>query len=109
LDLVILSSASFNGMLYGLLSINNMERKFKKRISKYRINILTFLALFLCGYGIYLGRYLRWNSWDIIISPSSLFNDIIQHITHPLHHISVWSLTTVFSIWIYIFYKTVFR
>ncbi|QQR55335.1 DUF1361 domain-containing protein [Candidatus Peregrinibacteria bacterium] len=34
-------------------------------------------VVFLCSYAIYLGRYLRFNTWDLILQPWAVFQDMI--------------------------------
>jgi len=41
-------------------------------------------AIGLSGLGVYLGRFLRWNSWDIIDSPFAILKDILLPFRHPL-------------------------
>lgn len=103
-SLVLLTSAALNGLIYGLLSLRNIEIRLRAMIPARYIRIVVFGLLMLCGYGIYLGRYLRWNSWDVITSPVALGSDISQHMIHPFRHAHVWELTIVFAVWIYILY-----
>lgn len=106
-DLVLLSSAAVNGIVYGMLSLHNIERKLRHYTSRAKVDTIIFTALFLCGYGIYLGRYMRWNSWDIITSPLSLMQDVCYHVLHPVRNHSIWLLSGVFGVWMYLLYNLV--
>jgi uncharacterized membrane protein len=53
--------------------------------------------IFLCGYGIYIGRFLRFNSWDLVTDPFSLLATSAQHFLDPLEHIVVWKFTVLFA------------
>lgn len=96
-DLVLVSSGSWNGIITGILSLLNVE-KFLKRHFENKVvqtSILFFIAL--CGYGVYLGRFLRFNSWDIITNPAGLASYIKSSLTHPHQNISAWAFTIIFS------------
>ena len=56
------------------------------------------IAIVLCGFGVYLGRFLRWNSWDIIQDPFGIFNDILQRLIHPFAHFEAYFVTGVFTV-----------
>jgi uncharacterized membrane protein len=45
--------------------------------------LFTLVILALTGFGIYLGRFERWNSWDLFTSPIALSADIWDMIRHP--------------------------
>jgi uncharacterized membrane protein len=104
-DLLILFSAALSGVIMGFLSLQNVEQYLRRNISYKFVPwaILSFLVL--CGYGIYLGRYLRWNSWDIITQPISLLLDIKQDVLHPLRNNQCWLLSSLFGVWLYVLYK----
>ncbi len=44
--------------------------------------LFIFLVMFLNALGIYIGRYLRFNSWDVITNPFQLASDITYLIIH---------------------------
>jgi uncharacterized membrane protein len=60
----------------GLLSLTHFETTLKTIISKKYASIALFFISFLCGFGIYVGRILRYNSWDIISNPFDLIVDL---------------------------------
>ena len=39
----------------------------------------------LCGIGIYAGRFLRWNSWDVIARPLRIASDLQEWLVNPFH------------------------
>ena len=49
--------------------------------------------IFLNAFGIYLGRYMRFNSWDIISNPMALFGEIVNRFVDPIHHPGTWGMT----------------
>ena len=63
-------------------------------------NELLFLypVMWLNALGIYIGRYLRYNSWDVVTDPFQLLRDIAVMIIHPLRHQNTWDMVLCFSI-----------
>ena len=52
----------------------------------------------LSGLGIYLGRVLRWNSWDVFVRPAAVVGDVLERLVDPLGHGNAWALSTVFAV-----------
>lgn len=82
-DLMLIASFAWTGLLLGYLSLYEVQQFVEKRKGKLIAWIGSTAAIFLCGLGIYLGRYLRWNSWDIIHDPFSIISDALQSIFVP--------------------------
>ena len=76
LDLIIISSYALIGFGLGLLSLSHFEKTLQTIISKKYATIILFCISSLCGFGIYVGRILRYNSWDIISNPFDLIVDL---------------------------------
>ena len=104
-DLIILFSAAVNGIIAGFASLHNVERWLKNKVALKRSHLLILPLMLLCGYGIYLGRYERWNSWDILSNPFSLFSSIYGHIRHPFRYKECWMLTAIFGAWMSLLYS----
>jgi uncharacterized membrane protein len=66
LDLLIISSFSFAGFYVGLLSLYHMHQLTVAKYGAKSGNLFIMIISFLSAFGIYLGRVLRFNSWDII-------------------------------------------
>ncbi len=99
LDLLVLLSAAVNGALWGLLSLRDAEAWLARRLPARWVRVIVFGLLLACGFGIYLGRYLRYNSWDALVQPAGLAIDIGTMIRHPFRHADAWALSVGFGIW----------
>ena len=59
---------------------------------------MAISALLLSGFGIYLGRFLRWNSWEVVTNPWGLWSEVQGHSLHPLAHPRALGVTLMFGI-----------
>lgn len=91
-DLILLLLYSWTGIMFGFLSLLKMEKMFVYVNIKWT-SLHSSLILILVSFGIYLGRYLRWNSWDAINNPFHIFNDVVEILLHPRQNIDAWGMT----------------
>lgn len=103
-DLLLILSFAMTGLLFGFISLMDIEKILRGFLSKGKVIFLTIVFLFLSGFGVYIGRYLRWNSWDVISSPVSLFSDIIHRFANPIAHPKTWALTILLGILLNLLY-----
>lgn len=73
-DLLLLASYSISGLLFGLLSMQQMHAVWKKAFGKLS-DVLIPASAILSGFGIYLGRYQRYNSWNVLSDPIRILRD----------------------------------
>ncbi|MET0391561.1 MAG: DUF1361 domain-containing protein [Chitinophagaceae bacterium] len=105
-DLLILFSFSWNGLLLGILSVRKTEMVLQV-VSGRRLSLLfVFAFMWLNAFGIYLGRYLRYNSWDVVVQPFSLFGEMLELVGHPLQNKMEWSMVTSWSVFMTLLYIT---
>jgi uncharacterized membrane protein len=88
-DLALIFSCAWNGLLLGVLSLRQMEKLF---------NLPIYPIMGLNALGIYIGRYMRYNSWDILSNPIRLIADIGMMIIHPFHHQYAWDMILCFTV-----------
>lgn len=97
-DMVQIMLYAWTGLVYGFLSLRDIEHLLSKHLHSIWLSVLSVALLFLSSFGIYLGRYLRWNSWDIITEPGKLISDIADRIINPLEHPATWGMTIVMGV-----------
>lgn len=105
-DLGVLMLFSWNGTVIGFLSLNYVQILINKRYNHRLGWVFALLAIFLGSFGIYLGRYLRWNSWDVITNPIDLMQDILIRMLHPYNHPKTVGVTLLFTILLSVMYIT---
>ena len=106
-DILLLFSAALNGLLLGLASLLVVEKFLIQRYGNRISALLMFCSFFLSSFGVYIGRYLRWNSWDIITNPNDIASDILERVLNPFDHFGTWSVTFLFGSFFYIIYYSV--
>jgi uncharacterized membrane protein len=58
----------------------------------------------LSGFGIYLGRFLRFNSWDVLLQPIKLYQGIGQWASDPLANSMSFAFPLLFATFLFIAY-----
>lgn len=105
-DLILILSFAWNGLLLGFLSLANVQNYLSKKVNVFVGWFFAFISLGLSAFGIYLGRFLRWNSWNILTHPQAIFYDILDRIIHPFAHKQSLAMTLVFSAFLILAYLT---
>ena len=101
-DAILLFTSSFVGLALAFASLMNVEHFLHHFYSELKVKYMVGLLLFAGAFGVYLGRFQRWNSWDIVSNPFSLAIDIAVRFVNPFAHLYSWGiiafLTTLYSI-----------
>lgn len=97
-DIALLSSASATGLLLGYTSVVDVQTAVARRFGKLAGWCIAIGALLLSGFGIYLGRFLRWNSWDPLANPDGLFEEIARKTWNPVAHPRTIAVTFVYGV-----------
>ena len=92
-DTLLVFSFAANGLLLFYDVLLKMHRFLEKQFSTIWAILGIITIIFLNGFGIYLGRFLRFNSWDIVANPFSLMSEIIDRFIHPFSHSRTWGVT----------------
>ena len=106
-DLVLILSFAWNGCMLVILSVRQMEKILLRRMTIGHELFFLFPVMWLNAWGIYIGRYLRFNSWDVITDPFQLVRDIGGMLLHPLGYHNAWSMIFCFSILLTLMYLTI--
>lgn len=97
-DFVLFCMLAFCGFIIGLTSLFLMHKELLKRMDHRRVYLLIEIIILLNSFAIYLGRNLRWNTWDVITNPSGIILNISDRILDPMGHKNSITLTALFFI-----------
>lgn len=105
-ELAMILSFAWNGLLLGILSVRHMQKMVCKNLSKNTEFLFIFPVMFLNALGVYIGRYLRFNSWDVITDPFHLIKEISNLVMHPVQFKDAWGMVICFSIFMTLMFLT---
>ncbi|WP_284464031.1 DUF1361 domain-containing protein [Chryseobacterium sp.] len=105
-DLIVILSYAWTGLICGFVSLSDIEKLLSSYSKDRAINGIVIIFLFMSSFGVYLGRFLRWNSWDVLNNPFGLFNDIVIRFIYPLEYTKTWGVTLLMGIMLNFMYFT---
>ena len=75
-DTLMFPTFALTGLVLGYVSLRLVQGVVARYLGVWGSWVFVVGALLLSSYGIYVGRFLRWNSWDLFVSPLSLVRDM---------------------------------
>lgn len=96
-DIGMLMSFAWTGItlaVYALRIFQNIVRALIGALFSWGFVLATLAA---SGMGIYLGRFLRWNSWDLASQPRAILYDVAVRLRSPLTHPRALGVTLLFA------------
>lgn len=103
-DIFFFFSSALVSLLVGLYSIYHMEKILLLKFSKRAVNIAIPIIILFTSFGMYLGRFLRFNSWDFFVSHKFLLTSIWKVFVQPVSVTNVHSYILLFFLFIYVSY-----
>jgi uncharacterized membrane protein len=82
-DAIMVFAFALTGLCLAFLSLWLVHRLVERRFGLAVGWAFVAAVAGLSGFGVYLGRYPRWNSWDVVTRPGELIADVAAHIDHP--------------------------
>jgi uncharacterized membrane protein len=79
-DTLIIFSFAMLSLFYGFISLKLMYDIFKKMSGKRLANFAIIASLLLSSLGFYMGRVLRFNSWDALTHPLKVIKEVWAHL-----------------------------
>ena len=96
-DAILLFASSFIGLIMAFISLQKAEYLLNSFFSKKMVNSMIPVILFLGSFGVYLGRFQRWNSWDVVHNPLALGMDILDRFISPVDNVKTWAITIILT------------
>lgn len=99
-DVILVIQASWVGLICTIVSLKDIETFFRQYISQKLSLFFIISIVIVCSYGVYLGRFLRFNSWDIFTNPNVIIHESIDRLMNPFNHVKTYCFVFFFSLFI---------
>lgn len=106
LDTILILSFALAGLCFFILTIQELLSLVRRFRNTQRIHLFSKgMLMVLSAYGVYLGRYLRFNSWDIDSDPYHLAKGMARSIFHYDHFKETFGMTLTFAVFLFLIYE----
>ena len=95
-DVIIVGWSSWTGMLLGVISLYLMQDIIVRSFGHTTGWIFVFVISALSSFGIYIGRFVRLNSWDILQNPAETAQEVLGIIVDPSMRLAAFTLLYTF-------------
>jgi len=102
-DVIMLVWLSWTGMLLGLVSLYLMQAIIQRTFGKWSGWSFVLLVSVLGSFGVYLGRFVRFNSWDLLQAPGEVAVTILGLVIDPTLRLMAFTLLfAAFYLFVYL-------
>jgi uncharacterized membrane protein len=102
-DVILLIWFSFTGLFLGMVSLFLMQEIVRREFGRWFGWGFVVLVAALTSIGVYMGRFLRWNSWDILNDPGGLAQFTLYYLINPTpRSLIFFSLFAPFFLFVYL-------
>jgi uncharacterized membrane protein len=106
-DLGLILSFAWTGLMLGFISLLEIQNLIRKRTNRLKGWIFAIITLLTGSLGIYIGRYVRLNSWDIASNPVLLYTTLVTHLQDHIQRMEMIVMTLQYGIFLFLGYLTV--
>jgi uncharacterized membrane protein len=106
-DIAFIAVFAWCGLFLGVFSLRTMQQLVRQAAGRLAGWVFVAGVVGLSGLGIYLGRFLGWNSWDLLFQPRAILTDVAVRLANPLQHPGTFGVTLIFALFLLVCYLTV--
>jgi uncharacterized membrane protein len=100
----LLAAFAWAGLLLAVFSLRAMQNLVKSYVGVVASWLFVFGVVGISGFGVYLGRFLRWNSWDLLLHPRAVLVDLMVPVIHPFNNLAAIGVTLLFATFLLVCY-----
>lgn len=97
-ETALIGTAAVIGLVLGFVSLYLVQVVVATRLGRLAGWAFAWTALVLSGVGVYLGRFQRWNSWEVVTEPTALARQLAGAALDPLAQARPLALSAAFAI-----------
>ena len=103
-DIGLITTFAWTGCLLAIASLKTMQFLVRKRANGFVSWVFVAVALGLSGVGVYLGRFERWNSWDLFFHPEKVLKDLAVPLMNPWNNPRFVGFSLMFTLLLLVIY-----
>jgi uncharacterized membrane protein len=103
-DISLIAIFAFTGCFLAIASLRSIHVIIERYLGKFIGWLFALFALGLASLGVYLGRFGRYNSWDILLQPKPVLKEIMSNLLNPLDNLGFIGFTLMFTSILLVFY-----
>jgi uncharacterized membrane protein len=107
-DLMLILLCAFTGLVLGFVSLYLMQSVVARMYGRAASWFFVAAVAGLSSFGVYLGRFLRFNSWDVLTNPVGLYHGINNWASDPLANANTFAFPVMFATFLFIAYVLLF-
>jgi len=88
---------ALTGVCVAFISLFLLHRVVERRRGPVVGWLFVAVVSGLTGFGVYLGRFERWNSWDLVTHPGRVLADVGDRFLDPSSHLRTLGLTAMMA------------
>lgn len=103
-DLTLILICALTGLVLGFVSLYLMQSVVARMFGRVVSWIFIAIVAGLSSFGVYLGRFVRVNSWDVVTRPGKLYDGIHAWVSDPFAHSTSFAFPILFATFLFIAY-----
>jgi uncharacterized membrane protein len=107
-DLSLILLCALTGLVLGFVSLYLMQSVVTHVLGRAASWLFIGAIAALSGFGIYLGRFLRFNSWDVVLKPRQLYHGIGNWVADPFASSTSLAFPLLFATFVFVTYVMLF-
>lgn len=107
-DLTLVLLCAFTGLVLGFVSLYLMQSVVARVYGRAASWFFVAAVAGLSSFGVYLGRFLRFNSWDVLTNPVGLYHGINGWASNPLANANTFAFPVLFATFLFVAYVLLF-
>jgi uncharacterized membrane protein len=105
LDAFTLSWFAIAAFVAAVISLNDVSKLLLLKYQRYQVSLIILIICLMCSFGIYLGRDLRFNSWDVFIRPKAIVSETMVRLSNPMADFYTWVSASIIGVMLFMAYQ----
>ncbi|HET6733745.1 DUF1361 domain-containing protein [Mycobacterium sp.] len=79
--------AAWTGIILGVVSMRLVHERIEREFGRIAGWTTVIVSVGLCAIGVVIGRFHRWNSWDLVAQPDAVVASTLEWVRSPLAYV----------------------